>query len=358
MSDPKSPESDVAALVGELPFQRRVHEWILACFGSEIGSDRIERNHRFIEEALELVQANGCTRSEALQLVAYVYDRPVGEPHQEVGGVMNTLAALCTASGLDMAECGETELTRVWTKVEKIRAKQAAKPKHSPLPEHALSSKVKQAGEPGAVAVKPLVWFERNPLLWHADTPFGPYSAYIDGTWAGPWCNGNDDTGSFDTAKAAAQADYETRIRSSLLPAAPLKGEAVAGDEIVARLAKLKVWDDHPSNGSLGEMAAAEITRLREALAAETKARETAEAEHEKTAAELNRWIKMHAALEATSTTLRAELAKAREALSKIRGLSMHARGEQGNRDALRAILRTSVTALTSISDGAPKGGE
>jgi len=30
---------------------------------------------------------------------------------------------------------GETELARVWTKVEKIRAKQAAKPKHSPLPQ-------------------------------------------------------------------------------------------------------------------------------------------------------------------------------------------------------------------------------
>ena len=28
----------------------------------------------------------------------------------------------------------ETELARVWTKVEKIRAKQAAKPKHSALP--------------------------------------------------------------------------------------------------------------------------------------------------------------------------------------------------------------------------------
>lgn len=29
----------------------------------------------------------------------------------------------------------EVELRRIWTKVEKIRAKQAAKPKHSPLPQ-------------------------------------------------------------------------------------------------------------------------------------------------------------------------------------------------------------------------------
>jgi hypothetical protein len=49
---------------------------------------------------------------------------------------MVTLAALCLAQGIDMHECGETELARVWTKVENIRAKQAAKPKNSPLPQH------------------------------------------------------------------------------------------------------------------------------------------------------------------------------------------------------------------------------
>lgn len=115
--------------------QTRVKEWLLACFGIEIASDRVERNHRFLEEALELVQSLGCTASEAHQLVDYVFGRPVGEPHQETGGVMVTLAALCLANDLDMAEAGEVELARIWTKVEQIRAKQAAKPKHSPLPE-------------------------------------------------------------------------------------------------------------------------------------------------------------------------------------------------------------------------------
>ena len=38
-------------------FQSRVNNWTLACFGHEIAGDRVERNHRFIEEALELVQA-------------------------------------------------------------------------------------------------------------------------------------------------------------------------------------------------------------------------------------------------------------------------------------------------------------
>lgn len=124
---PASPEVD--------PFQQRVQPWLMACFGEMIAGDREERNHRFLEEALELVQACGCTASEAHQLVDYVHGRDIGEPAQEVGGVMVTLAALCLANGLDMHANGETELTRIWTKVEAIRAKQAAKPKHSPLPQ-------------------------------------------------------------------------------------------------------------------------------------------------------------------------------------------------------------------------------
>lgn len=115
-------------------FQPRVKLWMDACFGPVISTDKTERNHRFLEESLELVQAIGCTKSEAQQLVEYVYDRPWGEPKQEAGGVMVTLAALCLANGMDMQAVGEAELARVWTKIDKIRAKQAAKPPHSPLP--------------------------------------------------------------------------------------------------------------------------------------------------------------------------------------------------------------------------------
>lgn len=118
----------------EQTFQDRVQPWLLACFGEMIAGDREERNHRFLEEALELVQATGCTASEAHQLVDYVFGRDVGDPPQEVGGVMVTLAALCLANGMDMHDAAEVELARIWTKVEAIRAKQAAKPKHSPLP--------------------------------------------------------------------------------------------------------------------------------------------------------------------------------------------------------------------------------
>lgn len=117
------------------PFQARVDPWLITCFGQRIARNKRERNHRFLEEALELVQSTGCTKSEAHQLVDYVWGRPAGDPPQEVGGVMVTLAALCLAQKLDMHANGETELARIWTKVEQIRQKQAAKPKHSPLPE-------------------------------------------------------------------------------------------------------------------------------------------------------------------------------------------------------------------------------
>lgn len=117
-----------------LLFQDRVLPWMLETFGAAVSMDRVERNHRFLEEALELVQSLGCSKSEAHQLVDYVFDRPQGDINQEVGGVMVTLAALCIAADECMHEAGETELARIWTKVDEIRAKQAAKPKHSPLP--------------------------------------------------------------------------------------------------------------------------------------------------------------------------------------------------------------------------------
>lgn len=138
----------LASQADQEAFQQRVQPWLMTCFGEMIAGDREERNHRFLEESLELVQSCGCTASEAHQLVDYVYGRPVGELHQEVGGVMVTLAALCLANDADMHAAGWVELDRIWGKVEAIRAKQAVKPKHSPLPEHvALSANAGSEGE-------------------------------------------------------------------------------------------------------------------------------------------------------------------------------------------------------------------
>lgn len=116
-------------------FQSRVAPWMETTFGPVVSGDKLERADRFIEEALELVQTvPGFSAERAHALVDYTFGRPVGQPAQEVGGVMVTLAAFCLANGLDLHDEAETELARVWTKVEQIRAKQAAKPKGSALP--------------------------------------------------------------------------------------------------------------------------------------------------------------------------------------------------------------------------------
>ncbi|HCL4132386.1 TPA: hypothetical protein N2C61_003493 [Pseudomonas aeruginosa] len=119
-----------------LPYQTRVRSWMLECFGVSIAGDRSERNHRFLEEALELVQSCGCTESEAMLLVQYVFSRPVGEVSQELGGTMVTLAALAAAHGLNMHRAGEAELARILQPdvMDRIRQKQLAKPSMSPLP--------------------------------------------------------------------------------------------------------------------------------------------------------------------------------------------------------------------------------
>jgi hypothetical protein len=79
--------------------------------------------------------------------------RAAGTPSQKVCyyrvGVLNerTLAAYCGATDIDMARAGETALTRVWTKIEKIRAKQALKNGlHTPLPTAPAPSQPPTAG--------------------------------------------------------------------------------------------------------------------------------------------------------------------------------------------------------------------
>lgn len=114
--------------------QLGVYTWIHEAFGHEIANDPVERNHRFLEESLELVQSLGCTKSEAIQLVDYVFSRPKGEVQQEVGGVAITLAALCNVQRIDLQFAANIELQRIWEKIDLIRKKQKSKPKNSPLP--------------------------------------------------------------------------------------------------------------------------------------------------------------------------------------------------------------------------------
>jgi hypothetical protein len=116
-------------------YQEQVEAWLEAWLPAPARKDQLERTFRFLEEALELAQANGCSKQDAQALVEYVYGRPHGRPDQEVGGVMVTLASLCSAVGIDMNDAGDRELKRNWSRIDDIRRKQAAKPHGSPLPQ-------------------------------------------------------------------------------------------------------------------------------------------------------------------------------------------------------------------------------
>lgn len=109
-------------------FQREVGHWVVACFGPERANDSRERNLRFIEESLELVQSNGLSKEEAQAVLNYVYSRKAGNVFQEVGGAAITLASLCRAAGVSLDEAATIELSRVHNEIVNIREKNLKKP--------------------------------------------------------------------------------------------------------------------------------------------------------------------------------------------------------------------------------------
>ncbi|MCD9087391.1 hypothetical protein [Stenotrophomonas sp. SY1] len=110
-------------------FQDSVGAWMAECFFPSLYSNMTERGDRLLEEVLELLQAHGYDRARVPTLVNYVFGRPIGQPAQEVGGVMVTLAAYCWVAGLDMHSAGDVELARINQPavMAKIRAKQESK---------------------------------------------------------------------------------------------------------------------------------------------------------------------------------------------------------------------------------------
>lgn len=128
--------SAIDQAVDQLEFQQDVQAWCVECFGETTAADVVERNWRFLEEALELVQSLGGAKADALGLVDYVFSRDLGDPKQETGGVMVTLAALCAVNKIDMSAEGMRELNRIQQPevINRIRTKHANKPHRSALP--------------------------------------------------------------------------------------------------------------------------------------------------------------------------------------------------------------------------------
>ena len=90
-----------------------------------------ERALRFLEEAIELVQALGLTQEDIQRTGEMVFERPAGEPSQEVGGVVSTLLALTNHLKVSAHAAALAEIERMDTPEVKARvqARQAEKRK-------------------------------------------------------------------------------------------------------------------------------------------------------------------------------------------------------------------------------------
>lgn len=111
------------------PEQQEVRDWLVTCFGPKAPPDTPERARRFLEEALELVQAAGMDKGEAQRLMDYVFARPPeADLGREYGGTLTTVLALAESTGHDFYRCGIREMLRCWDNVDHIRAKYEAKP--------------------------------------------------------------------------------------------------------------------------------------------------------------------------------------------------------------------------------------
>lgn len=181
-------------------FQAGVAEWMGQCFLPSLYSNMTERGDRLLEEVLELLQAHGYDRARVPTLVDYVFGRPVGEPAQEVGGVMVTLAGYCWVAGLDMHAAGDAELARINQSDEmaKIRAKQEAK--------NALHFDTPLPGDPATIED----WPREGDLVRYGDGAsalairLGPHA---DG-WHGYQCCGGYTF--FTTTYRPSRADMDT----------------------------------------------------------------------------------------------------------------------------------------------------
>lgn len=125
---------DAAAASDRKSYQKRVRDWLVACFGLNFADPDQEREARYMEESIELFHAQGKSIEDLITLACRVYSRPPGDVRREFGDVAVTLAALAEAKGYDLSEVGDEALDRNWSRIDAIREKQASKPKNTFLP--------------------------------------------------------------------------------------------------------------------------------------------------------------------------------------------------------------------------------
>lgn len=116
------------ARLSRITRQRRVNEWAVDAFGVAQAINPRQRALRLLEEAVEAYQAVGGDKVMAHLTIDVMFDRPAGDPLQELGGVGVTLLALAASLGVSADLEEAREIARVLNKpIEHWTARNAAK---------------------------------------------------------------------------------------------------------------------------------------------------------------------------------------------------------------------------------------
>jgi len=91
---------------------RDVLQWAVATFGP-IAAQLNERGMRFVEEAVEVAQAAGVNKAQALAIINRVYDRPAGDVRKEIPQAGLTLLCLSQAASVDLEDAVAAEFERI-----------------------------------------------------------------------------------------------------------------------------------------------------------------------------------------------------------------------------------------------------
>lgn len=87
--------------------QVKIEKFVKEAFGMKAFTIH-ERISRFIEESIELAQAENFSINDIIKIAEHVYSKPKGKPIQEVGDVSITLLAYCACADIS-AEMAEIE---------------------------------------------------------------------------------------------------------------------------------------------------------------------------------------------------------------------------------------------------------
>lgn len=107
--------------------QREIERWDNDTFGSRTGHAPIVAV-RVLEEAFELCQCYPEITPEIIDKVqSQVYNKTVGQKHQEVAGILVSLLNYCNHADINAQESLKNEITRIWKNQDKIREKNKLK---------------------------------------------------------------------------------------------------------------------------------------------------------------------------------------------------------------------------------------